>query len=393
MRAAGNTAIAQAAGTTTREPLVMTRSDFAGAVLTIDLDAIVENYRLLQSRAGDAECAGVVKADAYGLGVDQVAPALASAGCRRFFVSSIDEGLTLRQVLDGLYPNSLVYVLTGLPQGAEEIFAQSRLTPVLVSLEQIDSWAAFCRDRGEALPAIIKFDTGMARLGLSPPELDALADDHARISGMTVDYVMSHLACADDPDDPMNAAQLKAFKSACKRLPAAAASLANSPGIYLGKRYHFDLVRPGAALYGVSPRKTGSNPMRPVVSLRGKILQLRDVDRGISVGYGAAHRTAKPARLATVAVGYADGYLRSLGNRGAAHIGKTRVPVVGRVSMDLTVFDVSDVPENSLRPGDYVDLLGTQHGVDDLASEAGTIGYEILTSLGHRYHRIYTGGA
>lgn len=370
----------------------MKHSDFAGAVLTIDLDAIVENYRLLRSRVGDAECAGVVKADAYGLGVEPVARALAAAGCRRFFVSSVDEGIALRRVLEDGHGDAIVYVLTGLPQGAEDVFAANALTPVLISLDQIDSWAACCRDRGAPLSAVVKIDTGMARLGLGASELDVLANDHARLSGIAVDYVMSHLACADEPDDPMNAAQIKAFRSALKRLPPAPASLANSPGIFLGRRYHFDLVRPGAALYGVSPRKKGPNPMRPVVSLRGKILQLRDVDRGMSVGYGAAHRMAKPGRLATVAVGYADGYLRSLGNQGAAFIDKIRVPVVGRVSMDLTVFDVTDVPADRLRPGDHVDLIGPRHGVDDLAAEAGTIGYEILTSLGRRYHRTYLGG-
>ena len=376
----------------TREPVVMERSDFAGAVLTVDLDAIVENYRLLRSRAGKAECAGVVKADAYGLGAEPVALALARAGCRRFFVSSLDEGISLRAILDDTDSECVIHVLTGLPRGAGDVFAAHGLVPVLISLDQIDDWSAFCRARGDALPGVVKIDTGMARLGLSAKELDTLADDHARLSGMTLAYVMSHLACADDPEDPMNARQLASFRSALKRLPAAPASLANSSGIFLGPDYHFDLARPGAALYGVSPRPAEPNPMRAVVSLKGKILQLRDVDRGMSVGYGATHRPAKPARLATVAVGYADGYLRALGNRGSAFVDDIRVPVVGRVSMDLTIFDVSDVPTNRLRPGDHIDILGAHHGVDALAAEAGTIGYEILTSLGRRYHRTYLGG-
>lgn len=370
----------------------MAGTDFAGAELTVDLDAIAANHRVLRARLGKAECGAVVKANAYGLGVGPVARALAAAGCRRFFISSVDEGIELRRALEDAGAVIFIYVLTGLPEGGGGACAEFGLTPVLGSLAQIDAWTGLCRGRGIEAPAAVKIDTGMSRLGLDGAEVEALAADPARLTGMTLDLLMSHFACADDPKDPMNERQRGAFEAALKRLPRARASLVNSAGVFLGPGYHYDLARPGSALYGVSPHTGEPNPMRQVASLRGKILQLRDVDTHMTVGYGAEHRMERPGTLATVAVGYADGYLRSLGGRGTAFVDNTRVSVVGRISMDLTVFDVTDVPTGRLRPGDYIDLIGERHTVDDLAAEAGTIGYEILTSLGHRYRRTYLGG-
>ena len=232
-------------------------------------------------------------------------------------------------------------------------------------------------------------DTGMARLGLPPRELERLVADPAPLAAFDFRYLLSHLACADEPDHPMNEAQRAAFAGAVAALPRATASLANSSGVFLGPGWQFDLARPGVSIYGVNPQPAGPNPMRPVVGLQAKILQIRDVDTPQTVGYGATHRFAGPTRVATVAAGYADGYLRSLSGRGTAHIGDIAVPVIGRVSMDLTTFDVTRVPE--ARPGDMVDLIGPHHDVDALAAEAGTIGYEILTSLGRRYRRCYAG--
>ena len=370
----------------------------AGAVLTIDLDAIAANYRLLRDRAAPAECAAVVKANGYGLGAEKVAPALAAAGCRTFFVAHVDEGIAVRGALaeasGGIAPESepAVYVLNGPPRDAETVLAEHRLTPVLNSLADVDAWSAFARRSGVPRAAALHVDTGMSRLGLPPAERAVLREDATRLDGVRLTHVMSHLACADEPDHPLNARQLDAFAAARAAFPRTAASLANSSGVFLGPRYHADMVRPGAALYGVAPVPGEPNPMAQVVRLQGKILQVREIDSPGTVGYGATHLAGGRETIATVAVGYADGYLRALSNRGSGYIGEIRVPLVGRVSMDLITFDVSAVPESLARPGAMVDVIGPRNPIDLIAAEAGTIGYEILTSLGARYHRVYQGG-
>ncbi len=361
-------------------------SDRAGALLTIDLGAVVDNYRLLRARLGGTVCAAAVKADAYGLGMIEVSRALWAAGCRVFFTASTDEGLALRAAL----AEAEIHVLGG-PLGAAAEHVAAGLRPVLNSLDDIAIWRAEAARHGRALAATIHIDTGMSRLGLSARELDRLVAEPERLSGIAVTVVMSHLSCPDLPAHPLNAQQLAAFRGAIARFhpPGARLSLTNSAGIFLGPEYNFDLARPGAALYGLNPQPGQPNPLRPVVHLQGKILQLRDVDTDTSVGYGATHRVTRPARLATVGVGYADGFLRSLSNRGSAFLGGRRIPVVGRVSMDLITLDVSDVPTAELHPGVLVDLIGPDNPVDALAEQAGTIGYEILTSLGRRYARRY----
>jgi alanine racemase len=360
----------------------------AGAVLTIDLAAIRDNYRLLQKTAAGAACAAVLKADSYGLGTAQVAPVLARAGCRHFFVAHLDEGITLRELL-GDEPE--IVVLHGAFRGTEPAFVAHRLIPVLNSPEQIAGWAALARNRGRRLPALLQIDTGMARFGLSPAELDELLADPHAFSGIELRYLMSHLACADEPGNPVNEMQLAAFERARRRMPMLPACLAASSGIFLGRAYHFDLVRPGAALFGVAPLAGQPNPLRPVVTLHGRVVQLREVGADTPVGYGHSFRLAKPARLATVAVGYADGFLRSSSNRGCAWLGDARLPIVGRVSMDSTILDVSAVPADALSPGALVELIGPHADLEAAALAAGTIPYEILTSLGHRYHRRYVG--
>ncbi len=360
----------------------------AGAILTIDLGALAENYRRLCTELNGVPCAAVVKADGYGLGLARVAPALFRAGARSFFVAQLGEAIALR----GAIPEAAeIFVLNGLAAGPVAEFRARRIVPVLNSLDEVDTWRGEARAAGNPLPAALHIDTGMSRLGLPPGELDTLAAEPGRLDGIALSHVMSHLACADRPEHPLNAAQLAEFRAARARLPAAPASFANSSGIFLGADYHFDLARPGVALCGVNPTPGRPNPMRQVVRLQGKILQMREIDAPRTVGYGASHRAAGPTRVATVAVGYADGYLRSLSNRGSAWLGNQRVPVVGRVSMDLITLDVTGVSPESARPGALVDLIGPEHTADHVAEAAGTIGYEILTALGQRYHRVYLG--
>jgi alanine racemase len=374
--------------------------DHAAAILTIDLGAVVANWRLLRDRLRPgAGLAAAVKADAYGLGAQEVTAALAAAGCRSFFVATIEEGIEVRAVLaTATAPagsTAAVYVLNGPLPGADEVLIAHRLTPVLNSLGDIAAWSAAARRREARLPAALHIDTGMARLGLPADELACLIRDPDRLSGIAPVLVMSHLACADQPAHPLNEEQRRAFGQALDALAPMLAparpqvSFANSAGIFLGSSYHFDLARPGAALYGVQPHAGGLNPMRPVVNLRARILQVRTIAPPRTVGYGATYAVAQASRIATVAVGYADGYLRSLSNRGRATLGAFEVPLVGRVSMDLITVDVSTVPVEIACPGAFVELIGGAQTVDAVAERAGTIGYEILTALGSRYARVY----
>jgi alanine racemase len=360
----------------------------AGAVLTIDLEAVAQNYRFLCARAGPARVAGVVKADAYGLGMAEVAPTLARAGCQSFFVAHLNEAIELRQLL----PAVEIAALNGLMPGTAEHYRVYGVTPVLNDPGQIEAWRRDCAAHG-ASPAILHVDTGMARLGLAPGDVERLAEDRGRLAGFPIAYVMSHLACADEPGHPLNERQLLAFQTTREHLAIAApASFANSAGIFLGPRFHFDLVRPGIAVYGGNPVTGAPNPMRQTVRLQARILQLRSVDRPMSVGYGATQTVMPPAKLATIAVGYADGFLRAASHRGVAMVGGTQTPMVGRVSMDLVVLDVTAAPEAALAPGALVDLIGPGRTLDEVAEAAGTISYEILTDLGRRYHRRYTAG-
>jgi len=360
-----------------------------GAILTIDLAALCDNWRMLNARLARAACAAVVKADAYGLGAARVAPALYEVGCRHFFVAHVDEAIALRPAL---HPDAIVYVLHGATPGAEPEFVVHDLVPVLNSLPQVVAWRDLATTLDRRLPAILQVDTGMARLGLCPQELDVVAGDRAQLHGIDLRFVMSHLASAEDKANRANHAQLERFRAALARLPATRASLANSSGIFLGADYHFDLVRPGAALYGVAPVAGAQNPMRAVIRLQGKVVQTRIVEAGTPVGYGHTWTAERRSRIATVAVGYADGYLRSLSNRGQLHFGGVPLPVVGNVSMDTVLVDVTALGESTIHEGSLLDVTAPSLGVDDIAARAGTIGYEILTGLGNRYARSYVGG-
>lgn len=351
-------------------------------ILVVDLDALARNYRRMQDAAAPAECAAVVKADAYGLGLAPVASRLALEGCRRFFVATVTEGCELRRLL----PDAKVYVLEGAPPGAERALKAAQLTPVLNSLEQVTLWA----EAGGGA-AVLHVDTGISRLGFSEAELETLAAQPSRLAGIDVEHVMTHLACADEPSHLMNGAQLRCFERLRAKLPSAPTSIGASAGIFLDQDHRGDLVRAGIGLYGGNPFSDRVCPAEPVVTLRARILQLRDVEVAGTVGYGATYEVQPPCRLAVCAVGYADGYPRAAGSRCDASFDGRRVPVVGRVSMDLICVDISTVPRDSIRPGDYVELIGSSVTLEEVAAAADTIGYEILTRLGSRLERRYLG--
>jgi alanine racemase len=362
-------------------------------ILTIDLDAIVANWRKLEKTGVPAECAGVVKADAYGCGIDPVTRALAAAGCKTFFVATLDEARATRAAAR----SAVIYVLDGFFQNSGDAYAQIGCQPVIGDLNELAEWDAYCRRTGWAGGAAIHIDTGLNRLGLTLVDAQSIvprivAGDH----GITL--VMSHLACAETLHHPLNARQVATFRKIASLFSGVPASLANSSGIFLGPQFEFDVVRPGAAVYGVNPTPEADNPMQGVVELKARIAQIRNVERGDSVGYGAVWTARRPTRLAIVAAGYADGYFRAAGSndgtRGAevAVAGK-RCPVAGRISMDLLAVDVTDVPNSAVRRGHMVTLIGEGITVDELAHHFGTTGYEVLTSLGKRYARVYKGSA
>ncbi|MGB8399741.1 alanine racemase [Bradyrhizobium sp.] len=364
----------------------------ATGVLTVDLDAIVANWRKLEKTAVPAECAGVVKADAYGCGADQVARALAAAGCKTFFTATLDEARVVRAAA----PQASIYALDGLFQNTGEAYARIDCRPVIGDLNELAEWDVFCRRSGWNGGAAIHIDTGMNRLGLTVAEAQGIiprinAGDH----GITL--VMSHLACAEQLHNPLNARQLAAFREIASLFSGVPASLSNSSGVFLGAPFQFDLVRPGAALYGVNPTPEADNPMRPVVDLKARIVQIRNIERGETVGYGGTWTARRPTRLAIVSAGYADGYFRAAsandGTRGAeVVVAGRRCPIAGRVSMDLIAVDITDLDKNAARRGHLVTLIGEGITVDELAHHFGTIGYEVLTSLGRRYARVYKGG-
>ncbi len=363
------------------------------SILTIDLGAIAGNWRTLRDLAAPAECAAVVKADAYGLGMAEVAPALQRAGCKTFFVATLGEAIDLRLLL----PEVTIYVFSGLVEGSANVYRDFDLRPVLNSAEEIGEWAALSTASRRRLPAAIHIDSGMNRLGLSAAEVNALANASDIFSAFELALVMSHLACADEPDHPKSAAQREAFETLRQALPGAQASLSNSAGILLGRGFHYDLVRPGIALYGGKARRRGESHVKPVVTLSARILQIRHVPAGETVGYGATRTLSRHSRIAVLAVGYADGIFRALsaadGKEGlSVHIGGHAAPILGRVSMDLITVDVTFIPEDVARRGAFVEVIGKETEAHHLATHAGTIDYEVLTNLGSRALRRYIGG-
>jgi alanine racemase len=358
---------------------------FEGAgtgVLAVDLAALARNYRKLCAVAAPAECAAVVKANAYGLGVEPVARRLLAEGCRRFFVATLAEGRELRALAP---PDVAIYVLEGALPGQSRALVEASLAPVLNSLEQAERWAAEAPVRRAAL----HIDTGMARLGFTAQEVRAIAGDQELLDRLEIEYVLTHFACADEPAHPLNRTQLDRFAALRALLPPCPASIGNSAAIFIDAEHRGELVRPGIALYGGNPFADRANPMEPVVTLSARIVQIREVNEALTVGYGATYGALPPARLAVLGVGYADGYPRALGNAGAAAVRGWRAAVVGRVSMDLVCIDVSAVPADEARCGDWVELIGPTVTLDEVATAARTISYEILTRLGRRLHREY----
>lgn len=355
-------------------------------ILSIDLDALKANYRLLAAEVSPAICGAVVKADAYGLGADRVGPALVEAGCRNFFVAHLVEAKNLKRYLPR---EAKIVVLNGVLPGGEPYAAANGFIPVINSLAQLANWSLEAGRYGAPLPAVLQFDTGMSRLGLGANEAATICSNPDLLRNVDVQFIMSHLASADECLNPQNTGQLSAMRTVAARFPDARVCLANSGGIFLGADFHGAMARPGLALYGGIVSDVIRNPTRPVVSLSVRVIQTHTVPEGTLIGYGGSHRASVEMRLATLAAGYADGLPRSLSSSGAAYAFGHRLPIVGRVSMDSMTIDISSLPEDALHLGSLVELIGTHQTLENIASDAGTISYEILTGLGQRYHRQY----
>jgi alanine racemase len=361
-------------------------SHIAGATATIDLAALKANYTLLARKAKTAHTAAAIKGDAYGLGVKPVAKTLWSAGCRSFYVARPDEGETLRTIL----PRAAITILDGLYGGEAAYYRKHKLVPALTTLSQLRDWAK----NGKGEPCTLHVDTGINRAGLQPSEWLAFTGDDKLLRTLNIRMLMSHLACGDDNQSPMNQQQLDRFRAIHAGVPHLQASLANSPGIFLGKQFHFNEVRPGVALYGGNPTPYQKNPMKAVATLEARILQIRNIQAGDSVGYSATWTATRPSRVAIIAAGYADGIARKLSSQqpngpAQVYLAGQRCPIVGRVSMDMMTIDVTDVPERKLAKATHAELFGKNISVDEAASWAGTISYELLTHLGKRYARVY----
>lgn len=371
--------------------------DAAPLRLTVDLDAVVENWRTMARLSGSARTGAVVKADAYGLGVEDCGAALHAAGARDFFVMTAEEGATLRAVA----PEARIFVIAGLWPGLERLFFENDLVPVISSYEQLTHWMAVLADHGP-YPCALQVDTGFNRLGLTVEEALEIAGDDSLPQAFSPVLVMSHLMCGDTPGAPENPLQLARFRTVAGAFEGVEASLSASGGIALGTDYHFDLTRPGITLYGATGGAPIPAALQTVATAEARILMIREAKAGEAVSYGASQRLTRDSRLAIAFAGYGDGYPRGLSGGtilqrqdgsapGTAWFAGQLVPVVGRVTMDTTIFDVTDIPARSIRAGDYLELFGPNHALSAVAQAAGTIEYDLLAGLGLRYHRRYLG--
>lgn len=355
----------------------------ATGYVEVRLGALARNYARVREAAPGAVVGAVVKADAYGLGAARVSGHLYAQGCRDFFVATLEEGIALRQAMSETSPRTPIYIFEGLRTGGAAAYVENTLRPVLNSASQVEEWL------GVGAPCAVHLDTGMLRLGMNVEEFMRMFADASLIERLQLQCVMMHFACADEAGHPKNDEQRAIFDRARRCVGDVRISMANSAAAFLGTEFHGGLVRAGIALYGGNPFVDRDNPMEPVASLYARVLQIRQLSQPATVGYGATFEAARGTRIATVGVGYADGYRRSLGNTAHALYAGTRLPVVGRVSMDLTCLDVTVLGPDELRVGDYVEMFGTGVLVDEIAGLCGTISYEVLTGLNARLPRIY----
>lgn len=362
-----------------------------GGQLSIDLGALARNWRALDKVSAGALTGAVVKADAYGTGITMASKALHAAGARFFFTATVDEGMAVRAAV----PDAHIFILNGLYPGAANLYVRQNLMPVISSMDMLEEWLAKCLERNEAYPSAFHFDTGMNRLGFRLNEASLVREQIQKL-GYAPQMVMSHLACADQPNHEKNRTQLALFGSVMTQFPGVPASLANSAGLMSGRDYHFQMVRPGIALYGGRAVTGRKNPMAPVVTLHVPIMQIKEARTGETVGYGASHSLSRDSRLAILSHGYADGFLRSLSASNTRPGGKVVIrgkicPVIGKVSMDQITVDITELGPDIPSPGEGAEVLGNILDVDDQGDFGGTVGYEILTSLKGRYNRNYVG--
>ncbi len=365
----------------------MYKNKFFDITLNVDLSKIQKNYKTYQEQVAPAKTSTVLKADAYGLGVGKIFLALLEVDCQDFFVATLGEGIFLRN----LSKKGNIYILNGIKYDEIEAFAECNLVPVLNDLAQINIWNDFAKKQNQKFSAILHIETGLNRQAISFLEVKKIAKTTRKIlSNIDVLYVIGHLACANQIDNVRNKEQLNRFKEIIKLLPNYKYSLVNSSGIFLGKEYHFDLVRPGAGLFGINPTPYfKANPMEQVFNLMSKVIHIKKIEEDGMVGYGNICPVAKNMVLATVPIGYADGYLRSLSNKSYVYIKNKSVPVLGYVSMDMIMIDISSFKKNEIKIGDEVEIIGENVKLSQLASRAETISYEIIASLGHRCRRNY----
>lgn len=359
------------------------------SALIVNLQATVENYKRLSNIAGKAECAAVLKADGYGLGAVPIALRLYENGCRTFFVAYVDEGIQLRQAF---IQNSIdvdIFILNGLLPGLESTFTDYNLVPTLTDMDQISRWQRYCRMVGRKLPASLHIDTGMARTGLPGKEIQSLLDSQL-LNDIDIRLILSQMVYSHGEDPVYSAFQRQRFESALRQLPKAPASLAKSGAIFLGEDYHYQMVRPGVGLHGINPTTDLENPLLPVVSLWAKVYQVQDVVCGQTIGYSQTFEVKAPMKIATITLGYADGYPWALTNKGHVYFGDYKAPIVGRISMDLMTADVTHVPEALVHNGAWAQIIGQEMTIDKIAQAAKTVPYEVLLGLGKRFQRIYT---
>jgi alanine racemase len=368
-------------------------TDKHGGILSINLKNLHKNYKIISSFASRSITSATVKSNGYGLGLDKVAKTLYSAGCRVFFVSHLSEAIILNDVIES--KNIIIYVLNGLPKNSIDEYVKGGFRPVIGSLDELHDWANYSGKK-KLPPIALNIETGFTRLGLYPNDLIKVASVIKGKKNINISLIMSHLACAEDKNSNMNAEQLNLFKKAAEVFPNIPRSICNSAGLFCGENYHLELVRPGISLYGGYEGMLKCVKLHPVVSLHAPIIQIKEVSRGVRIGYGATYKFNKKTLVGLVSIGYADGLIRSLstndGNKYGADlfINGIKTPIVGRISMDITAIDLTNVPIENCKRGELVEIIGQNQNIDQLSKNAGTISYELLSRLGFRFKRVYT---